>query len=131
LNAKIETVFEKPSFRDVLQNRCLIIATAFYEWRWNDEKGKTKQKFQINAETEIFAFAGLYSNWTNPENGDILKTYTMLTTEANATMQYIHNHKKRMPIILKQDDEQNWLNGNLAIEKIAFPYECNLVGFEV
>lgn len=131
LNAKIETVTEKPSFKNSLDNRCLIIATAFYEWRWLDEKGKIKQKYQINGETEIITFAGIYNHWTNPENGEILKTYSMLTTEANTTMQFIHNHKKRMPIILKQEDEMKWLTDEIGLKDIAFPYESKLIAFPI
>ena len=55
----------------------------------------------------------------------------MLTTQANKTMQFIHNHKKRMPIILKQKDELDWLNPKSSINDFAFPYEANLVGFAV
>lgn len=131
LNAKIETITEKPSFKNYLDNRCLIIATAFYEWHWLDEKGKAKQKYQINSNTEIFTFAGIYNHWTNPETGEVIKTYTMLTTQANKTMQFIHNHKKRMPIILNQKDELDWLNPKSNINDFAFPYEANLIGFPV
>jgi putative SOS response-associated peptidase YedK len=131
LNARIETISEKPSFKNYLDNRCLIIATAFYEWHWLDEKGKKKQKYQINSNDEIFTFAGIYNHWTNPATGEIIKTYAMLTTQANATMQYIHNHKKRMPIILQQKDELDWLNSKSNINDFAFPYEANLIGFPV
>lgn len=100
LNARIETVNEKPSFKNVTNNRCLIIATGFYEWHWNDAKGKTKEKYQINLKDEsIFTFAGLYSKWVSPDNGEIKKTYTMLTTQANEIMSFVHNHKKRMPVV--------------------------------
>jgi putative SOS response-associated peptidase YedK len=131
LNARIETVDEKPSFQNVTNQRCLILATAFYEWRWNDAKGKNKQKFQINTTEEVFAFAGLYSHWTNPQTGDLMGTYAIVTTVANATMTYIHNHKKRMPIILKKEDEYQWLEKRFELNHYAFPYEVPLVGFEV
>ncbi len=131
LNAKIETVTEKPSFTNLLENRCLVIATAFYEWHWLDDKGKNKQKYIIHGEDELFTFAGIYNTWTNPLNGENINTFTILTTAANQTMEYIHNHKKRMPIILKKDDEQKWLQGNIPLSEIAFPYQSNLIGFEV
>ena len=131
LNAKIETVSEKPSFKNNLNNRCLITATSFFEWRWLDEKGKNKQKYQIFTENEIFFFAGLYDIHTDLNSGNKVKTFTMLTTVANETMQYIHNHKKRMPIILNKKDEQDWLSGMHSIEKYAFPYESKLTTFEV
>lgn len=128
LNAKIETINEKPSFKNSTQNRCLIIATAYYEWHWNDEKGKSKVKYQINSQDdEVFTFAGLYANWKNPITGEVKKTYTMLTTEANEVMQYVHNHKKRMPIMLKKNDELSWLDKSINISEFAYPYEAHLI----
>lgn len=131
LNARIETVHEKPSFKSIIQNRCLIIATAYYEWHWKDEKGKLKDKYQINSQDEeIFTFAGLYNIGMNRETGETLKTYTMLTTKANKVMQYVHNHKKRMPIMLKKIDENAWLDNSNNISEFAYPYEGNLVAFK-
>ncbi len=131
LNAKIETLEEKPAYRDVVKNRCLIIATGYYEWRWNDEKGKSKQKYGIySAESEIFAFAGIYAKWKNPVNGQWVNSYSIVTTEANEKMQYIHNTKKRMPIVLKLQDESSWLNNEIPIKEFAFPhYNPNLIAF--
>ena len=132
LNARIETIEEKPSFKNVTNNRCLIIATSFYEWRWLDEKGKSKERYQIySQEQEVFAFAGLYSSWTNPANGDVMQTYTMITTQANELMEYIHNHKKRMPLIIKREDEKAWLDTNNKIKDFAYPYQDNIVGFKI
>jgi len=132
LNARIETVGEKPSFKNSLNNRCLILATAFYEWHWNDPKGKSKDKYQINCQDEeIFAFAGLYNHWVKPQTGETIFTYTMLTTEANELMQYIHNTKQRMPIVLNRNDEGAWLDPSNAIQDFAFPYQANLVGFPI
>ena len=72
LNARIETVTEKPSFRSVVNQRCLVIANGFYEWQWHDSKGKNKSKFEIGIENEeLFAFAGLYSKWQKPDGSDI------------------------------------------------------------
>lgn len=130
LNARIETIDEKASFKNITQNRCLIIATGFYEWRWLDEKGKTKEKYHISSQTdEIFCFAGLYDQWVNPANGDRFKTYTMVTTEGNDLMKYIHNHKQRMPIILNRGDETAWLDPENAISDFALPYQAKIIGF--
>ncbi len=127
LNARIETIDEKVSFRNITQNRCLIIATGYYEWHWNDSKGSTKDKYQINSkDDEIFTFAGLYTNWKNPATGEIKNTYTMVTTEANELMSFVHNHGKRMPIMLKRQDETAWLDSSIKISEFAFPYEANL-----
>lgn len=129
LNARLETISEKPSFREIIHNRCLVIATAFYEWHWLDEKGSKKQPYIIYAEEEIFAMAGLYSDWINPQTGEIMFTFTIVTTEANTTMQYIHNHKKRMPIILKKEDESAWLDSSNHVKDFGYPYSSNLVAF--
>lgn len=103
---------EKPSFRNVVNNRCLIVADGFYEWQWLDEKGKQKQKFQLTLpDNELLAFAGIWSEWLDKSTGELINTYSILTTEANELMSKIHNTKKRMPVIVSVDNEQNCLNG--------------------
>ena len=110
LNARLETLSEKPSFRNVLGNRCLVPAEGFVEWQWQDPKGKEKVKYLIEInESPIFTFAGLWSEWVNENTGEIIPTYTIITTEANELMAKIHNTKKRMPVILHPDFEKNWL----------------------
>lgn len=131
INARMETVTERPSFSNIIHQRCLVIATAFYEWRWLDEKGKSKQKYIIYGEEELFAMAGLYSFWRNPADGEPKNSFTILTTEANETMAYVHNHKKRMPVVLKKEDESAWLDAQNKIEAFAFPYSSNLLAFPV
>lgn len=132
LNARIETVEEKPSFKNNINNRCLIIVTGYYEWRWQDEKGKEKEKYLIKSqEDEIFCLAGLYSDWINPDSGELLHTYTILTTEADKTMQYVHNHQKRMPVMLKKADEKKWLDNSNQIKDFAYPnYQPNLIALQ-
>lgn len=126
LNARIETIAEKPAFRNSVENRCLVIANGYYEWQWLDEKGKKKQKYLITStEEEIFAFAGIYSHWTNPDTGKKMGSYSILTTQANELMGEIHNNKQRMPVVLHHKDRQAWLEG-APHEKFAFPYEVNL-----
>lgn len=113
LNARIETIHEKPSFSSVVHNRCLILADGFYEWQWLDEKGKKKQKYELTLpDGELFAFAGLWSAWLDKSTGELRNTYALLTTEANVLLSKIHNSNKRMPVILSADAEQNWLHGH-------------------
>jgi putative SOS response-associated peptidase YedK len=127
LNARIETIDEKPSFRNSINKRCLVIANGFYEWQWLDSKGKNKIKYEIGiGNDDLFAFAGLYSQWVNTITGEVKDTYTIVTTQANDLMAEIHNTKKRMPIILKPEDENSWLNHS-PINGFAFPYEVNLI----
>lgn len=131
LNAKIETIEDKPSFRDIIAQRCLVIANGFYEWQWLDSKGKNKIKYKIGIGNEnLFAFAGLYSHWKDTDNDAIRSTYTIVTTEANPLMAEIHNIKKRMPVILHPEDEKKWLN-ETPIHHFAFPYTVDLVANKI
>ncbi|NJW52464.1 SOS response-associated peptidase [Salinimicrobium oceani] len=131
LNAKIETLTEKPAFRNVVGNRCLILANGYYEWQWLDAKGKEKQKFLMAPEDqEVFAFAGIYSTWKDPASQEVVNSYTIITTEANELMSRIHNIKKRMPVVLKKEDRNNWLSG-MEVSTFAFPYEVTLAATAV
>lgn len=120
LNARIETIADKPTFKSVLQNRCLIISNGFYEWQWLDAKGKKKQKYFIHLpHQELFAFAGLWSEWIHPQTGEVLSTYSILTGAANELMAKIHNTKKRMPLIVAAGKEIDWLHGHLICDNDA------------
>lgn len=111
LNARIESLEEKPSYRNYIKNRCLIVVDGFYEWKWLDPAGKDKLQYLITLPNEeLFAFAGIYSSWTNKLTGEVINTYSMVITEANELMAEIHNTKKRMPVILTKENEQDWLN---------------------
>lgn len=127
LNARIETIAEKPSFKNSIYKRCLVIANGFYEWQWQDSKGKNKIKYEIGiGNDDLFAFAGIYSQWINQLTGEIKDTYSIVTTQANTLMAEIHNTKQRMPVILKPEDESKWLHHE-PMAQFAFPYEVNLV----
>jgi putative SOS response-associated peptidase YedK len=119
LNARIETIEEKPSFRSYVKNRCLVLIDGFYEYQWQDTKGKVKKPFLMTMpDGEPFALGGLFSHWTDKTSGDMLSTFTILTMDANEQMAEIHNTKKRMPLILRRDTEMDWLEGK--IEKVRF-----------
>lgn len=126
LNARIETINSVSSFKKIAQNRCIIPSDGFYEWKHISGIGKTiKERYLIySTDYEIFSFAGLYSKWVSNE-GIIFNTYTILTTQANKLMSEIHNSKKRMPVILKPEDELLWLNGASSFD-FAYPYEIKL-----
>ena len=126
LNGRIETVSQKRSFSGVLNNRCLVIADGFYEWKDIMVNGKmSKLKYLFTFEDEdLFSFAGLYSHWYDAFNKRDFKTFTILTTEASDVVQSIHS-KGRMPVILKKNDETEYLNGN-DISKYKYPYLQNL-----
>jgi len=105
INARAETLAEKPSFKRLLQGRrCLIVADGFYEWR-QEAGGKTPMYFTL-PDHEPFAFAGLWDMWRQPD-GQPLRTCTIITTEPNAVVAPVHN---RMPVILTTDAQEEWLD---------------------
>lgn len=107
INARGETVAEKPSFRGSLKyKRCLILADGFYEWKAQPGK-KTKTPFFIHMKDRmLFAFAGLWDTWNSPD-GSTIKSCTLITTEPNELMAMIHD---RMPVILHPRDYTKWLD---------------------
>jgi putative SOS response-associated peptidase YedK len=118
LNARIETCSEKVAYKHlVLSKRCLIPSSGFFEWQ---AVGQHKIPYFIRfKDIEIFSFAGLYDTWLDAQSGNLVKTFTIITTEANELMARIHNVKKRMPLILSKDEETSWLNGKLFIDDIT------------
>ncbi len=115
LNARIETIAEKPSFRNVIHQRCLVLVDGFYEWQWLDPEGKKKQKYEIGLpDGEAFALGGLWSKWVDKETGEELNTYAILTTEAKGLMAEIHNSKNRMPLIIQPGLETAWLQEEIS-----------------
>lgn len=130
INARIETIKEKPAFRNSVNKRCLVIADGFYEWKWLDSSGKKKNKYLIALpDNELYAYGGIYSEWVDKNTGEIINTYSIVTTEANPVVAEIHK-KKRMPIILKPEDEKNWLDG-MEINEFAYPYSRDLVAMNL
>ena len=105
INARAETLAEKPSFRKALAlKRCIIPADGFFEWMKLDRE---KIPYYISLKNHsLFGFAGLYDIW-HDKQGKELKTYTIITTEPNTVMKPIHD---RMPVILEKGDEEAWLN---------------------
>ncbi|MEC4892591.1 MAG: SOS response-associated peptidase [Oscillatoria sp. PMC 1050.18] len=105
INARAETVAEKPSFRSAFkQRRCLIVADGFYEWQ---KQNNQKQPFYILMKDEQpFAFAGLWEQWQKSDK-EVIESCTLLTTDANELMKPIH---QRMPVILAPEDYDLWLD---------------------
>lgn len=104
INARSETVADKPSFRAAFKRRrCLVPASGFYEWQ---KQGKTKQPYYITAEDgALLAIAGLWEYWEGTD-GSALESCTLLTTEANEVMAPLHN---RMPVFIAPEDFDEWL----------------------
>lgn len=115
LNCRSETAFEKISFKRAIANRrCLIPSTGFYEWR--EYQGKKYPYFIKVMGEEIFSIAGITNDWTDKETGREFKSFSLLTTGANELLKKIHNSGKnphRMPVIIPQEFERDWINPNL------------------
>jgi putative SOS response-associated peptidase YedK len=128
INARAETLSEKPSFAGLLKNqRCLVPASGFFEWK---KEGSKRIPFYLHLpKNPLFAFAGLYDCWTDPQ-GNLLFTYTIITTEPNHLIAKIHN---RMPSILLPGNEDRWLSktplsaGDLKEILAPFPAENMLM----
>lgn len=127
INAKADTVFEKPSFRhSIMSKRCIVPSTGFFEWR-HEEKDKIPYFIQVKNE-DIFSMAGIFDVWNNPQTGEIYHSFSIITSEANSLMEYIHNTKKRMPVILSPEDEQRWIDPNLnkeGIKELLKPFDAD------
>jgi len=116
INARAETLNEKPSFRTALKKRrCLILADGFYEWK---KEGKTKTPMYLQLkEGEPFAFAGLWETWKSPED-EVIKSCTIITTGPNALVKKIHD---RMPVILPAKAYDLWLSPDELPAEKALP----------
>lgn len=109
INARMETVHEKPAFRDALRyRRCLIPADGFYEWTVEDDG---RQPHYIQRDGGHFAFAGLWSKWDDPKSGEELRTCSIITGPAAPTIASIHD---RMPLHLSEGLWDDWLDRDLT-----------------
>jgi putative SOS response-associated peptidase YedK len=107
INARSETLLEKASFKNLIhRKRCIIPADGFFEWK--KQNGKKQPMRIVLKDRSIFSMAGLYDTWQS-DDGKKISTCTVITTQPNHLMQDIHD---RMPVILKGEDEQTWLNRN-------------------
>jgi putative SOS response-associated peptidase YedK len=107
INARAETLLEKPSFRKpLMEQRCLVLADGFYEWRIDPiKKAKIPLRFVLKSR-EPFAFAGLWDVWKDPKGKEVT-SFTIITTQANEDIRPIH---ERMPVILEENAEDIWLD---------------------
>ena len=106
INARGETVAEKPSFRTALRRRrCLIVTDGYYEWQ---KIGGPKQPYYYHRpDSGVFAFAGLWESWRDKATDETVESCTIITTEANAQAAEIHD---RMPVILMPEEYDRWLD---------------------
>lgn len=127
INARAETLAEKPSFRDAYENRrCLVLADGFYEWQ---DDGGRKQPYRIcRHDDEPFAMAGLWERWER--NGTVRQTATIVTTEPNDVVRPLHD---RMAAILPPGEERRWLDADGEAERRALlePYDGDLRAYPI
>jgi putative SOS response-associated peptidase YedK len=126
INARAETLEEKTTFRESLRRRrCLVLADGFYEWKKTGD-GKVPMRITLKSD-EPFAFAGLWETWKDRETGELLRTFTIITTTPNDLMVPIHD---RMPAILLPEVEKTWLDdsaGPEAWRELLRPYPADLM----
>jgi len=117
-NARAETMFEKPMFRDAARTgRCLIWLDGFFEWQ---HRGRKKVQYFIHMPgNELFPVGGLRSTWKNPQSGEVIETCAIVTTAANELMAEIHNTRQRMPFIVPPQFQADWLNPSLEAAALA------------
>ena len=121
INARAETVADKPSFREAFKRRrCLVLADGFYEWQ-RTPSGKRPMRLAMRS-GEPFAFAGIWSVWKDPE-GNRMPTCAIITTSANELLRPIHH---RMPVILPREKEGYWLDRSIEdsteLRSVLAPY---------
>ena len=111
INARSETVAEKPSFRNAYKKRrCLILADGFYEWR-KEGDGKTPYYISL-ADGSPFAFAGLWENWNSKDSDESLQSTAIITTAASDFMAQLH---QRMPVVMRPEQADRWLDGDMEL----------------
>jgi putative SOS response-associated peptidase YedK len=125
INARAETLTEKPSFREAFKSRrCIIPVSGFYEWQRKGAATKKPFYFYLK-EREVFGFAGLWESWIDKTTGEELETATIITTEANDVLKPVHD---RMPVILKQESYDEWLDSKVKntndLQKLLVPYSA-------
>ena len=131
-NAKAETAFALPSFRDAIKKRrCLIPSTGFFEYH---HEGKETIPYRIFLrDTDIFSLAGIFDEWLNPETKEAVRTFSVMTVTANELCGFIHNgghNPGRMPAILPVEDEDKWLDPGWkeeGLRALLRPFETKLM----
>lgn len=132
INARGETLAEKPSFKRSLERkRCIVPADGFYEWK-KSKDGKSKRPMRIVVgQGDLFGFAGLWDRWKSPD-GQVIESFTIITTEPNKTVSPIHD---RMPVILTRESEDHWIDPEIIkpelLTPLLMPYQGEMRGYEV
>ena len=117
LNARADTIYERKSYKDaIVSQRCVLVVDGFFEWRH-----ATNQKipyYIYPKDGTVFYLGCIYNSWTDKETGEMKDTFSIITTVANPLMEFIHNSKKRMPLILNKDDIAVWIDPESSFEMV-------------
>jgi putative SOS response-associated peptidase YedK len=114
INARGETVAEKPAFRAAMgRRRCIVPMNGFYEWQ--ARRAGKQPHFIRPVDDELLGVAGLWERWVRPADGEVLDTYTIVTIEANLVMAPLHD---RMPVILPTEAQASWLNNRIPVAEV-------------
>lgn len=128
INARAETLTEKPSFRDAFhKRRCLILADGFYEWKKPASgRGKSQPYYFKRKDDKPFAFAGLWEVWQPSKESHPVKTCTIITTQANAVVAPVHD---RMPVMLDGKNGWDWVAGGQGVDlqRLLVPFNPELM----
>ncbi len=126
INARSEAIFETASFKmPIRERRCLVPANCYYEWK--KEEDGTKTPYLIYTEDrQLFTMAGVWDEWVNKATGELVRSFSIITTAANSRLEGIHH---RMPVIIPVEERQNWLSpvGEAAIQQYFKAYPNELV----
>ncbi len=123
INAKAETIAEKPSFKNSLKKkRCLVLSDGFYEWKITGKKERVPYRITMR-NMGLFAMAGIWDTWKEAD-GNMIHSFAIITTAPNKLMEDIHS---RMPVILEQKDEKSWLTNEdpIFLQRMLKPYPEN------
>lgn len=132
LNARSEEIFETRSYKgSIHQHRCILPVTGFVEFR---EVNKKKYPYLIHQEGDIFGLGCIYAQATDPISRKIIRTFSIVTTEANPIMEVIHNNARRMPLVIPYDFEAAWINPMISetdIKELMQPFYGNLKAYSI
>lgn len=116
LNARSDTIHEKRSYKDAIRSqRCVLVVDGFFEWRHETKK---IPYYIYPADNTVFYIGCIYNSWLNKVTGEIHDTFSIITTDANPLMAYIHNSKKRMPLLLDKTEISDWINPSTSLPQI-------------
>ena len=122
LNARGEDVLQRPTYKDAAHHRrCLVLSSGFYEWRHHTPEGgkDTAYPYYISLKNSTYFFmAGIFNPWLDQSTGEMVNSFSILTTAANPLMEKIHNKKKRMPVILPEHEAERWIQSELSVNQI-------------